>query len=407
MPRSRPACPRRSGTRETDVPCRACREAGVSSAASRSAVRSRPHRVRRHARPRRAAGVSGGRRPRACSRRSVRRRVQRRRRPAAEHAASAAPFAVGLLGAAPAAPACRRQGQGDLVGRRRARPTRPASADRVGSASTAASAAMVAGSPGPGAATSSGHHAARGVAGDRVEQHAVGVDQRPLPGLPDDRDRHALHHGDDDGVRPAAGDLDRGDLGQPRDPRPAGVDVDPQQRRARRDAGGLRTWSAGSVRTPSTCTGRTPSTRADQQQPADGHQRRDRDRQLHRPAAAAARPAAGAGQRGHRRGRAALGGPPRPAGAVPGRGPVRFTGRRPRSPPRRAAPRAPPGPTIDTSPAPMVTTRSPGRARAASAGAAADQDGSNSTRPAAAGRRRRPGRRSRRAPGPRGRRRRP
>ena len=33
----------------------------------------------------------------------------------------------------------------------------------------------------------------------------------------------------------------------------------------------------------------------------------------------------------------------------------------------------------------MVSTRSPGRARAASAGAAADQDGSNSTRPAGSG----------------------
>ena len=59
-----------------------------------------------------------------------------------------------------------------------------------------------------------------GRAGDRVEQHAVGVHQGPLTRSADDRDRHPFGHGHHDGVRPATGDRDRRDLGQSGEPAP-------------------------------------------------------------------------------------------------------------------------------------------------------------------------------------------
>ena len=92
---------------------------------------------------------------------------------------------------------------------------------------------MVAASPGPGAATSSGTTPG-GAAPVMVSNSTPSASTSDLPArLPDDRDRDALDHGDDDAPRPAAGHLDRGDLRQPGDPRLDVLDVDPQERGAR------------------------------------------------------------------------------------------------------------------------------------------------------------------------------
>ena len=158
-----------------------------------------------------------------------RRRVQLLAGDLVEHRGERGGLAVGCSGP-PSAPACRRSS---------VRVTSSA----VGAATDATSAPHVGGhrlerpqrrhggaSPGPGDATSSGTTPAGGApvtcrTGRRRRRPASAARARRRP------PRHPLGHGDDDGVRPAAGHLDRGDLGQPGDPGPGGVDVDPQQRR--------------------------------------------------------------------------------------------------------------------------------------------------------------------------------
>ena len=180
------------------------------------------------------------------------------------------------------------------------------------------------------------------------------------------------------------------------DPRLGGLDVDPQERGAR-----PRCRPPSAPARPAACARRRPG-RCRRRGAA-----RPTGTRGARPAAAPRRrAAAGAGGGSGPRGPATAGAPAGVTGAggrrsgvrrrLPVRSrvgacPVRLIGARPPGRPFRRAPGAArsasstSGPTIDTSPAPMVITRSPGRARAARAGAAADQEGSNSTRPAGSG----------------------
>ena len=145
-----------------------------------------------------------------------------------------------------------------------------------------------------------------------------------------------------------------------------------------------RTWSGGEGRDAVDLDGAHGEHRAGRGRPADGDEREHRER---------AGRAAGERRRGGPRGDGAdqRGDRRRPDGVRAGRrdrpvrsrvvgpgadSPVPGLGAASAATFRARSASSTSGPTIETSPAPMVSTRSPGRARAAERGAAADHDGS-------------------------------
>ena len=240
------------------------------------------------------------------------------------------------------------------------------------------------------------HHAGGRRPGHGVEEHPLGVHQGPPPGLADDRDRHPLDDGDDDACRgqPRVTSTDA-TWGSRATRARGGVDVDPQQRGPGAMPAASRTWSAGQRRArrrPARCGRRAPgrpaaASRRRRARPATAtgqpdRRRRDRGAARRRPARR---------QRGHRRrsGPALGRGAPGPARAVPGG----RAGAAHRSAPagrplrcrRRGAPRAPPARPSTRRRRPWSAPGRPGARARPAPGAAADQDGSNSTRPAGSG----------------------